>query len=98
MADQPHIESLGEHNYLVRVPEGEEIIEIRMHASPGVIGRLPADTDEHRLVEATATYLIERQRADDLPATLDLDDVAAAYDDYLTEIGSRLHQPESEGP
>lgn len=90
MTDQPHIEALGEHTYLIRVVEGEDTIEIRMHASPDVMALLPADTDEHRLIEATAAYLIRRQRADDLPARLDLDDVAAGYDSYIEEITSQI--------
>ena len=61
-------------------------IEIRVHASPDVVARLAADeTDENRIIEATAAYLIARQRADDLPPQLDLDDVAAAYDGYIDE-------------
>jgi hypothetical protein len=90
MADQPHIKALGEHDYLIRVLEGEDMIEIRVHASQAVLDRLPVDTDENRLVEATAVFLIQRQRADDLPASLDLDDVAAAYDGYIEEMAAQL--------
>ena len=90
MASQPQVEDLGQHNYLVRVVEGEDTIEIRMHASRETVACMPADTDERRLVEVTAAFLFGRQRADDLPASLDLDDVAAAYDDYVTEIGRLL--------
>jgi hypothetical protein len=96
MAGEPRIEALGEHNYLLRLREGEDTIEIRVYASPAILGRLPAGTDEYRVVEATVAYLIHRQRADDLPASLDLDDVAAAYDDYLTQIGNQLQIPESQ--
>lgn len=90
MADRPHVEALGDHNYLIRALEGEDTVEIRMYASPSVLGRLPVDTDENRVIEATAAYLIQRQRADDLPATLDLDDVAAAYDGYLDDISTQF--------
>jgi hypothetical protein len=91
MANQPHVEALGDHNFLIRVREGEDTIEIRVHASPGVVQRMAVvDADENRIVEATAAYLIQRQRADDLPATLDLDDVAAAYDGYIDDIHTQL--------
>jgi hypothetical protein len=93
---QPHVEALGEHTYLIRVLEGEDTIEIRVHASPAVLAGLPEGTDENRLVEVTAAYLIGRQRADDLPPTLDLDDVAAAYDGYLDEIAAQLAAAEAE--
>jgi hypothetical protein len=86
-----HVEALGDHNYLIRVREGEDTIEIRVHASPGVVQRITVvDADENRIIEATAAYLIQRQRADDLPATLDLDDVAAAYDGYIDDISAQL--------
>lgn len=90
MADRPQVEDLGQHNYLVRVIEGEDTIEIRVHVSRETVARMPADADERRVVEVTAAFLFSHQRADDLPATLDLDDVAAAYDDYFTEIGRLL--------
>jgi hypothetical protein len=62
-----------------------------VHASPGVVDAISVlEADEIRVVEATAAYLIERQRADDLPSTLDLDEVAAAYDDYIDDIRMRL--------
>ena len=96
MAGEPYVEALGEHNYLLRVLEGEETIEIRIFASPTILALLPAGTDEGRVVEATAAYLMHRQLAVDLPASLELDDVAAAYDDYLSEIGSRLQLHKSD--
>lgn len=90
MADQPQVEALGEHNYAIRVGRDGSLIELHVHASPDVVARLPVDTDELRLIEATAAYLIGRQRADDLPASLDLDDVHAAYAGYLAEIATQL--------
>jgi hypothetical protein len=90
-AEQPQVEPLGEHNYLVRVREGADAVEIRVHASPTVVHRIAVvDTDETRIIEATAAYLIHRQRADDLPVTLDLDDVAAAYDGYIDDVRTEL--------
>lgn len=95
MAGEPYVEALGEHHFLLRVLEGEEAIEIRIFASPAILDLLPAGTDERRLIEATTAYLIQRQLAVDLPASLDLDDVAAAYDDYLTEMGVRLQSEQT---
>ena len=91
MAGQPLVQSLGEHDYLVQVREGEDLVEIRVHATPAVVARIAAsETDEDWIIEATAAYLIARQRADDLPATLDLDDVAAAYDGYIDDLRGQL--------
>jgi hypothetical protein len=90
-AEQPHVEPLGDHDYLVSVREGEDTVEIRVHASPAVVRRIAvADTDEIRIIAATVAYLIQRQRADDLPVNLDLDDVAAAYDGYIDDIHVQL--------
>jgi hypothetical protein len=56
-----------------------------------VIARLTTDeSDETRIIEATAAYLIARQRADDLPPQLDLDDVAAAYDGFEDDLRRQL--------
>lgn len=90
MIDMPQVEALGHHDYLIRASAGEDAVEIRMHASPDILAQLPADIDEQRLIELTAAYLIARQRADDLPGTLDLDDVAAAYDQYVLDVAALL--------
>lgn len=91
MTDKPRVQALGDHNYVIHVQEGKDTIEIRVHASPDVVARIAVvDTDENRIIEATAAYLIARQRADDLPTVLDLDDVAAAYDGYVEDISSQL--------
>jgi Holliday junction resolvase-like predicted endonuclease len=91
MADQPQVEALGDHDYLILVRQGEDIVEVRVHATPAVINRITSvETDETRIIEATAAYLIARQRADDLPAVLDLDDVAAAYEGYIDDISRQL--------
>ena len=49
--------------------------------------------DEQRVVEATAAYLIARQNAEDLPEQVDLDAVAAAYDDYVEDLHRQLTPP-----
>lgn len=91
MNNQLHIEPLGGHDYLVRVREGEEGVEILIQASPDVVQRLGlGGVAEGLIVEATAEFLIERQFAADLPQALDLEDVAAAYDNYVSELELRL--------
>lgn len=91
MSDEPEVTALGEHRYLIQVRQGEDLIEIRVYASPGIVDQLVRDeADEVRVVEATAGYLIARQRADDLPSQLDLDDVAAAYSDFVDQLRLQL--------
>ena len=88
---QPVLEALGDHDYLVRFVEGENTVVVRVYADPAVVGQI-AD-DEQRVVEATAAYLIARQSADDLPEQVDLDTVAAAYDDYVADLHRQLSRP-----
>ena len=87
MVDRPQVEAVGEHDYLVRVRQGDDIVEIRVHATPSVIvGLIGDETDETRIVEATVASLFARQRADDLPPQLDLDDVVAAYEGFEDDL------------
>ena len=91
--DQPALEALGDHDYLVRIQQGDDTVVLRMHADPAVVERI-AD-EEPRVVEATAAYLIARQSADELPEQVDLDDVAAAYDGYVEDLQRQLTPPSS---
>jgi hypothetical protein len=85
------IESTGDHHYLVRLSVNEKAVEVILHADPETVSRLAIDgTDERRIVDETAAYLIRRQRADDLPASLDLADVAAAYEDWIDDMRALL--------
>lgn len=91
MNDVPVIQEMAVHEYLVRVSEGDDVIEIRLHTSPAVLTRIGGgDTAEPLIVEATMSYLMARQRADDLPTELDLDDVASADEGYVEDIRHRL--------
>jgi hypothetical protein len=90
---QPALEALGDHDYLVRFQQEEETVVVRMHADPAVVAQIAGE--EQRVVEATAAYLIARQSADDLPEQVDLDTVAAAYDDYVADLHRQLTPPSS---
>lgn len=87
----PALESLGDHDYLVRFQQDADTVVVRMHADPGVVEQI-AD-DEQRVVEATAAFLIARQSPDDLPEQVDLDAVAAAYDDFIGDLHRQLTPP-----
>ncbi|GAB3439518.1 hypothetical protein GCM10027517_12960 [Phycicoccus ginsengisoli] len=91
MTTQLDVEPVGGHDYLVRVRQGEERVDILIQATPDVLQRPGlGGLTEAQIVEATAEFLVERQFAADLPQELDLDDVAAAYDNYLDELELRL--------
>lgn len=94
---EPTLESLGDHDYLVRfgraddTPDPLEPVVVRVYADPTVVAQIAAD--EPRVVAATAECLIARHSAEDLPAQIDLDELAAAYDDYVAELHRRLSAP-----
>jgi hypothetical protein len=88
--EQPGIEGLGDHDYLVRVPLGDDFVTIRMRANPEVVAGIAGDADESSVIEATIAYLTARQSADELPGQLDLDDVVAAYDGYLDDLHKQM--------
>ena len=91
-ASQPTLEELGDHDYLLRFTQDDDTpVVVRVYANPTVVAQIAAD--EARVVTATADYLIARQSLDDLPAQVDLDEVAAAYDDYVTDLHNRLNPP-----
>lgn len=94
MNEAPVVREIAPHEYLVRLSEGDDLIEIRLRASPAVLTRIGgADIDERLVVDATLSYLIARQRADDLPARLDLEDIAAAYEGYIDDISGQVRKP-----
>jgi hypothetical protein len=85
------IEPLGDHDYLVRLGSAPSRVESRFRADPGVLENLGAGPDdERRVVAATADFLAERQDTADLPAMIDLFDVASAYEDFTDELRRRL--------
>ena len=92
MSGEPTAEALDDHSYLLHLPDPDgNAVDIRVYASPDVLDRLGVDpADESRVVQATAAYLLARQRADELPAFLELDDVAAAYEGYVEDLRDRL--------
>jgi hypothetical protein len=105
VAYQPRVEFLGDHRYLVSVQQGDDVIEIRIRATPDLVLRLALEeTDEARIINATAAYLLARQHAAVLPPFLDLDDVAAAYAGFEDDLRTQLtplpapHRPDPDQP
>ncbi len=91
MADV-RIEALDGDRYLVQIPDDDGPVTILVRASPAAIALLAPDgTPAARVVEAGVEYLVARQRADDLPPQLDIEDVAAAYEGFEGELRQRLH-------
>jgi hypothetical protein len=91
MPDKCDIEPLGGHEYLIRVRTEAQVVESRFQATEGVLEDLHVnDKDEGRLIEATLDFLATRQSVASLPQLVDLDDIAASYDDYLDDLRRRM--------
>ncbi len=79
--EQPRIEALGDHDYLIRMQIDGDDLTIRVRADPDTVTQIGGpDADEAAIIEATIVYLTARQRPDELPQQLDLDDVSMAYE------------------
>lgn len=90
---QLDIEALGDHDYLAYVGMDDDTVTLRVRADPAVVSRIAGvEADETRVIAATIAYLTERQRADDLPTDLDLQDVATFYDDYVEHLHRELQR------
>jgi hypothetical protein len=91
MADELRMESLGEHRFLLTSRDSDELVEVQVYADPAVVKRIGLEgVDEQRVIRAAADFLLERQRADELPGKVDLDDVVAAYDGFIDDMRERV--------
>jgi hypothetical protein len=82
MAASIEIETQGEHHYVVRLRDNEDVCESWFNITPTVLEQLRAGgEDEERVVRRTAEFLAQRQDVADFPDIVDLDDVIAVYDD-----------------
>ncbi|MFE9445990.1 hypothetical protein ACFYO2_45400 [Streptomyces sp. NPDC006602] len=85
------VQSLGDHEYLLSVPGDSGEAGPRLRASPDVLEDLGVDsTAEQLVIRETVAFLLDHQPVMDLPAMIDLEDVAAAYDGYVDELRQRL--------
>ncbi|KGH46775.1 MULTISPECIES: hypothetical protein [Modestobacter] len=83
MADDIEIDAQGEHGYLVTQPSELEDVRTWFKVTPEVMDQLGAD-DEEDVVLRTVQFLRRHQDVADFPETVDLEDVIASYDEYLT--------------
>jgi hypothetical protein len=94
MTEDLRIDSLGEHRFLLTRCEDDGLVEIQVYADPVVFKRIGLDDldreGEHRIIRAAADFLLERQRADELPGKIDLDEVVAAYHGFIDDIRRRV--------
>ncbi|MBY3551818.1 hypothetical protein [Modestobacter lapidis] len=79
------IETQGEHQFVVRLRDGEESCESWFHLTPSVLNQVRVgDEEEERVVQRTAEYLVVRQGVADFPDIVELEDVVSSYGDFIT--------------
>jgi hypothetical protein len=91
------IESQGNHEYVVRIPVGDdaddEVVESWFRITPDVLARLGVEQgDEQRVVVETVAFISAHQALIDFPQTLELEDAIAAYPDFVRTVRKRLTQ------
>ncbi|HHU40362.1 MAG TPA: hypothetical protein GXZ45_13910 [Propionibacterium sp.] len=91
MPDRYEVEELRDHYYIIRGREDGDLAETRVFVDPAVLADLRIEgVSAPDVVTTTIDYLLERQRIDDLPTQVDIEDVAAAYDDFAEHLRTRL--------
>jgi hypothetical protein len=97
--NQAQIIPVGAHRYAITLREDDELVQLVLHADQATVALIASDNlDEPRLVKDTLTYLLQRQRADELPPVLDLADVAAGYDTWLEDMRTQLDTASGQRP
>ena len=85
--DDIEIDAQGENTFLVVQPSELEDVRTWVTVTPEVMDRLGTD-DEEDVVRRTVLFLRKHQEVSDFPESLDLEDVIAAYDDYLEAMAT----------
>ncbi|MCW2583388.1 MAG: uncharacterized protein JWQ53_2178 [Klenkia sp.] len=82
-AEDYDIEKQGDHEYVVRIDEQGETVEVSFTLSPAVLDRLGvSDDEEPDFIVTTLDFLKKHQDVADFPDIIDVEDVLATYEDY----------------
>ena len=85
------IEALGSHDFLVHGTEHGDPVDVRVILHTDALEDLGlTDVSDEQIVDGTVAFLLEHQRLDDLPAEVELEVVAAAYDNFADWLRARL--------
>jgi hypothetical protein len=85
------IELVNDNEYAVRSESEGQPVESLFRTDPDYLETIGlAEADGKRVVEETARFLAEHQPVIDFPPVVDLEDIAAAYEDYPQKLRNRL--------
>jgi hypothetical protein len=78
------IETVDEHQYVVRLRDGVDECETWFNITPELLDQVrAAGEDEEGVVHRTAEFLAKHQSVADFPKIVELEDVIATYDDFI---------------
>ncbi len=84
MAISIEIDTQGDHQYVVRLRDDEEVSETWFYITPSVLDQLGVgDEDEEQVVRRTAEFLTARQSVADFPDIVELEDVLSTYGEFV---------------
>jgi hypothetical protein len=85
MTTSIEIETQGDHQYVIRLRDGEDACETWFNVTPAVLDQVRrAGEAEELVVRRTTEFLAARQSVADFPAIVELEDVIASYDDFVS--------------
>ena len=85
------IDLVSDNEYTVRAEAEGQTVESLFRTDPDYLERIGlAEADRKRVVEETARFLAEHQPVIDFPPMIDLEDIAAAYEDFAQQLQKRL--------
>ncbi|MCA4131586.1 hypothetical protein [Arthrobacter sp. M4] len=85
------IELVNDNEYLVRSDSEGHTVESLFRTDPGFLEEIGlAHAQGERVVEETAHFLAAHQPVIDFPPMIDLEDIAAAYEDFPEHLRNRL--------
>src|SRR4051812_37477907 len=77
------IEPQGDHEYVVRLGNGADVVESWVRVTPEILDQLgEPEGGERRRVARTVAYPPRSQPPPSSPAVIELEDVLVAYDGY----------------
>lgn len=91
MEQQIEIKRITEHEYGVTVTEGDHSTHHKVRVPETLRDELGiVDLDEDELVKESFHFLLEREPADSILGSFDLDVISRYFPDYVPEIRTRL--------
>jgi hypothetical protein len=85
------IDLVNDNQYTARAEAEGQTVESLFRTDPDYLERIGlAEADGKRVVEETARFLAEHQPVIDFPPMIDLEDIAAAYEDFAQQLQNIL--------